>query len=206
MENYPVSLSIDYSEKSNRVTVLFRLFLAIPILIILVLLTSSGYDTEHATKEMGHVHYVGILFLPTLLMIVFMRKYPKWWFDWNLALTKFSIRVFSYLLLLRDEYPSTDEEQAVNVEINYPDVEKDLNQWLPLVKWLLAIPHYIVLILILIGVIISTILAWFIILFTGKYPKSMFDFVVGFLRWALRVNAYAILLTTDEYPPFSLSN
>jgi hypothetical protein len=210
MEQYPASLSIDYSEKSNRLTVVFRLVLAIPILIILILLTSSGHGSEHATEGVDGVHdgfhYVGILFLPTLLMIVFRRKYPKWWFDWNLALTKFSIRVSSYLLLLRDEYPSTDEEQAVNVEIIYPDVEKELNQWLPLVKWLLAIPHYIVLILILIGVIISTILAWFIILLTGKYPKGIFDFVVGFLRWALRVNAYAILLTTDQYPPFSLSS
>lgn len=206
MEKYPVSLSIDYSEKSNRVTVLFRFFLAIPILIILALLTSSGYESEQATKEVERVYSVGIVFLPTLLMIVFRKKYPKWWFDWNLALAKFSIRVSSYLLLLRDEYPSTDEEQAVNVEINYPDVEKELNRWLPLIKWLLAIPHFIVLIFIMLGVIFSTILAWFIILFSGKYPKSMFNFTVGFLRWVLRVDAYALLLTTDKYPPFSLSN
>jgi len=206
MEKYPISLSIDYSEKSNRVTVLFRLFLAIPILIILALLTSSSYESEQATKEVERVYSVGIVFLPTLLMIVFRKKYPKWWFDWNLALAKFSIRVSSYLLLLRDEYPSTDEEQAVNVEINYPDVEKELNRWLPLIKWLLAIPHFIVLIFLMLGVIFSTILAWFIILFTGKYPKSLFNFVVGFLRWFLRVEAYAILLTTDKYPPFSLSN
>ena len=205
MEKYPVSLSIDYSDKSKRLTVLFRLFLAIPILIILALLTSSSYDSQQAAKEVERVYYVGILFLPTLLMIVFRRKYPKWWFDWNLALTKFSLRVASYLLLLRDDYPSTDEEQAVNVQINYPDVEKELNQWLPLIKWLLVIPHFIVLCFIMIGVIFCTIIAWFIILLTGKYPKSMFDFVVGFLRWALRVDAYAILLTTDEYPPFSLS-
>ena len=205
MEKYPVSLSIDYSDKSKRLTVLFRLFLAIPILIILALLTSSSYESQQAAKEGERVYSVGILFLPTLLMIVFRRKYPKWWFDWNLALTKFSLRVASYLLLLRDDYPSTDEEQAVNVQINYPDVEKELNQWLPLIKWLLVIPHFIVLCFIMVGVIFCTIIAWFIILFTGKYPKSMFDFVVGSLRWILRVDAYAILLTTDEYPPFSLS-
>jgi len=204
MEKYPVSLNIDYSDKSNRITVLFRLFLAIPILIILALLTSSSYGTEQAAKEVGRVYSVGIIFLPTLLMIVFRRKYPKWWFDWNLALIKFSFRVASYLLLLRDEYPSTDEEQAVHVQIHYPDVEKELNQWLPLVKWLLIIPHFIVLCFITVGVIFCTLIAWFIILFIGSYPKSMFDFVVGSLRWILRVDAYAILLTTDEYPPFRL--
>jgi len=204
MEKYPVSLNIDYSDKSNRITVLFRLFLAIPILIILALLTSSSYGTEQAAKEVERVYSVGIIFLPTLLMIVFRRKYPKWWFDWNLALIKFSLRVASYLLLLRDEYPSTDEEQAVHVQIHYPDVEKELNQWLPLIKWLLVIPHFIVLCFIMVGVIFCTLIAWFIILFFGSYPKSMFDFVVGSLRWILRVDAYAILLTTDEYPPFRL--
>lgn len=197
MEKYPVSFNIDYTEKSNRITVLFRLILAIPILIILTLLTSTSY-------KVGHVYFAGIIFLPTLLMIIFGRKYPKWWFDWNLALIKFSLRVTSYLLLLRDEYPSTDEEQAVHVQIHYPDVGKELNQWLPLVKWLLAIPHFIVLCFIMVGVIFCTLIAWLIILFIGSYPKSMFDFVVGSLRWILRVTAYAILLTTDEYPPFRL--
>jgi hypothetical protein len=205
MEKFPVSLSVNYSEKSNRVTVLFRLFLAIPILIILALLTSSSYESEQASKQVEHVYSVGIIFFPTLLMIVFRKKYPKWWFDWNLALTKFSIRVGSYLLLLQDEYPSTDEEQSAQVQIPYPDVDKELNRWLPLVKWLLVIPHFIVLCFLVVGVIFCTIIAWFIILFSGKYPKSIFDFVVGFLRWILRVDAYAILLTTDKYPPFRLS-
>jgi len=205
MDNYPVSLGIDYSAKSNRLTVFFRFILAIPILIILALLTSEGYQSEQASEEVEHVYSVGIVFIPTLLMIVFRKKYPKWWFNWNLALTKFSLRVASYVLFLRDEYPSTDEEQAVHIEIPYPDVEKELNQWLPLIKWFLAIPHVIVLCFIMIGVIFCTILAWFIILFIGRYPKGMFEFVVGFLRWALRVDAYAILLTTDTYPPFRLN-
>jgi len=203
MTNYPASLSIDYSDKSDRLTVFFRIILAIPILIILALLTSSGYETSEGAKEF-HRYSVGIVFLPALLMIVFRRKYPKWWFDWNLALVRFCTRVASYMLLLRDEYPSTDEEQAVHIEIQYPNAGTDLNQWLPLVKWFLAIPHFVVLLFIWIGVAICTVLAWFIILFTGSYPKGIFDFVVGSLRWSLRVEAYSFLLTTDVYPPFSL--
>jgi len=204
MENFPASLSIDYSEKSDRVTVFFRLILAIPILIILGLLTSSSFESNEGTKEFHRVYSVGIVFLPALLMIVFRRKYPQWWFDWNLALVRFCTRVASYVLLLRDEYPSTDEEQAVHVEIQYPNAATELNQWLPLVKWFLAIPHIILLCFVFVGVVVCTVLAWFLILFTGRYPKGIFDFVVGSLRWSLRVEAYAFLLTTDVYPPFSL--
>lgn len=202
MDKYPVNLTINYPESANRFTVFFRLLMVIPIAIILGLLSYHGYNSEQFPEES---YWVGILFIPTLLMIVFRRKYPKWWFDWNVALTKFSLRVASYLLLLRHEYPSTDEEQAVHVEIEYPDVEKELNQWMPLIKWLLVFPHMIVLCFIMIGVLLCTIIAWVIILFSGKYPKSTFDFVVGALRWILRVEAYAILLTTDKYPPFRLS-
>jgi hypothetical protein len=137
-------------------------------------------------------------------MLVFKRKYPRWWFDWNIALTKFSTRVAACLALLRDEYPSTDEDQAVHIEIRYPDAREDLNQWLPLVKWLLAIPHYIVLFFLGIAAVFAVIIAWFAILFTGRYPKGLFEFVVGVMQWSLRVEAYAILLTTDEYPPFTL--
>ncbi len=139
-------------------------------------------------------------------MLLFRQKYPKWWFDWNLALTKFSTRVSAYLVLLRDEYPSTDEEQAVHLEIAYPDVSKDLKRGMPLVKWFLAIPHYILLFLLYIAVVVSVVIAWFAILFTGRYPRGLFGFVVGVLRWSLRVAVYAFLLTTDRYPPFSLSD
>jgi hypothetical protein len=139
-----------------------------------------------------------------MLMLVFKQKYPRWWFDWNIALTRFGTRVGAYLALLRDEYPSTDEDQAVHIEIPYPDAKKDLNRWLPLVKWFLAIPHYIVLFFLGIAAIFVVIVAWFAILFTGRYPKGLFDFVVGVMRWSLRVSAYAALLTTDEYPPFTL--
>jgi hypothetical protein len=138
-------------------------------------------------------------------MILFRQKYPRWWFDWNLAVARFATRVLSYLALLSDEYPSTDEEQAVHIDIPYPNVKDDLNRWLPLVKWFLAIPHLIVLWFLGIATIVVVIVSWFAILFTGRYPKDLFDFVVGVFRWYWRVLAYAFLLTTDRYPPFRLS-
>ncbi len=205
MENnsYPINLKIDYSDHSDRLKTFFRIILVIPILIILSLLSNSEvYDHDSTEKMIFSIG--GVVFVPTLLMILFRQKYPKWWFDWNLALTKFSIRVFSYILLLRDEYPSTDEDQAVHIDIPYPDVKKELVNWMPLVKWFLAIPHIIILCFLYIAVIFCTILAWIIILFTANYPKNLFTFVVGVIRWTLRVNAYVILLTTDKYPPFSL--
>lgn len=202
---YRVNLDIDYSETSNRLTVFFRIFIAIPILIIWGFLIGGQHDS--ATAEGTEVVYygVGFVFFPTVLMILFRQKYPRWWFDWNLNLAKFGVRVFTYLLFLRDEYPSTDEEQAVHIELPYPEVETELERWMPLVKWLLAIPHYIVLAFLIVGVVVCEIIAWFAILITGTYPRGLFDFVVGVMRWSLRVIAYAILLTTDRYPPFSLS-
>jgi hypothetical protein len=202
MNNYPATLTIDYPENANRITVLFRLFLIIPILIILVLLSYHGAGSKQFPDES---FWLGILVIPTLLMIVFRRKYPRWWFDWNVQLTKFSFRVGSYMLLLRHEYPSTDEEQGIHIKINYPNVKTELNRWMPLVKWLLVFPHLIVLFFLMIGVFTSTILAWVMILISGKYPKKMFNFVVGTLRWILRVQAYALLLITDKYPPFSFN-
>ena len=139
-----------------------------------------------------------------LLLILFRQKYPRWWFDWNVALLKFSNRVGVYFFLLRDEYPSTDEEQAVHVEIPYPDVPNELNRWLPLVKWILAIPHYVALAILGVIALLAVIVAWFAILITGSYPRALFDYVVGVGRWFIRVEAYMLLLTTDRYPPFSL--
>lgn len=202
MNNYPATLTIDYPENANRITVLFRLFLIIPILIILVLLSYHGAGSKQFPDES---YWVGILVIPTLLMIVFRQKYPRWWFDWNEKLIKFSFRIMSYVLLLQHEYPSTDEDQGIHIKINYPNVKTELNRWMPLVKWLLVFPHLIVLFFLMIGVFTSTILAWVMILISGKYPKKMFNFVVGTLRWILRVQAYALLLITDKYPPFSLS-
>jgi len=204
---YPVNLSIDYPDRNlNRLTTFFRIFTVIPIAIIIGLLTSGNYGGTAEGSESYQYAAAGLVFLPLVLMILFRQKYPKWWFDWNVALTKFCNRVGAYIGLLTDEYPSTDEEQAVHIEIPYPDVKNELNRWLPLVKWLLAIPHYIVLAFLGIAAIVCVVIAWFAILFTGRYPRGLFDFVVGVFRWGLRVDAYAFLLVTDHYPPFRLSS
>ncbi len=183
----------------DRLTTFFRPVVVVPIAVILGLVTGVRADAANAG-----ISGTGILVGATALMLLFRHKYPRWWFDWNLALTRFSTRVSAYLALLGDEYPSTDEDQAVHIDIPYPDAEHELNRWLPLVKWFLAIPHFIVLSLLLIAVLVCVVIAWFAILFTGRYPRSLFDFVVGVFRWCLRVDAYALLLTTDQYPPFSL--
>jgi hypothetical protein len=202
---YPATLIIDYPDRPlNRLTTFFRIFTVIPIAIILVLVSSRNFDWSRANGWDWQYAAGGILFLATLFMILFRQKYPRWWFDWNIALVKFGTRVATYIGLLTDVYPSTDEEQAVHIEIPYPDVPKDLNRWLPLVKWFLAIPHYIILAFLVIAAIVCVVIAWFAILFTGRYPRGLFDFVVGVSRWGLRVAAYAFLLTTDRYPLFSL--
>lgn len=188
---YPARLSVDYPDRQlDRLSSALRFLYVIPIGIVSASISNSVN---------------GILFLPVLLLIVFRQKYPRWWFDWHLNITRFSTRIGAYGLLLRDEYPSTDEEQAVHLDITYPNVGTELNRWLPLVKWALAIPHYIVLAFLLIGVIVAWVIAWFAILFTGRYPRGLFDYMVGVMRWSLRVQAYAWLMTTDKYPPFSLS-
>jgi len=204
---YPVSLSIDYPDRNlDRLTTFFRIFTAIPIVIIIGLLFSAEYGGDGPGEWTYRYAAAGLVVLPLVLMLLFRQKYPRWWFDWNVALIKFSTRVEAYLALLRDEYPSTDEDQAVHIEISYPDAKNELNRWLPLVKWFLAIPHYIVLFFLGIAAIVSIVIAWFAILFTGRYPKGLFEFVVGVFRWCLRVAAYAFLLTTDRYPPFALSD
>jgi len=214
LEPYPARLDIDYPEKLNRVTTLFRLIWAIPVLIILSLLSASASETVTVITDTGETvsqvtrtgaGITGGLFVATMLMIVFRQRYPRWWFDFARELSRFGARVGAYLALLTDRYPSTVEEQSVHLEIDYPDVESDLNRWLPLVKWLLAIPHYIVLAVLLVATIVAVVIAWFAILFTGRYPRGLFDFVVGVGRWSLRVQAYAFLLVTDKYPPFSLN-
>ncbi len=201
---YPVNLEVDYPDRAlNRLTTAFRIILILPILAVLALVSGPAWTPR------GHSFAIviatgGLLFVPTLLMLLFRQKYPRWWFDWNVALTRFSLRVGSYFALLTDSYPSTEDEQAVHAEIPYPDVQKELLTGLPLVKWFLAIPHYVVLFFLAIAAVIVILIAWFAILFTGRYPRSLFDFVVGVLRWGLRVNGYAFLLVTDHYPPFSL--
>ncbi|MEJ2666397.1 MAG: DUF4389 domain-containing protein [Deinococcales bacterium] len=208
-EGYAARLQIDYPERLNRLTSFFRLIWIIPIAIIICLLTATGSETvisstgHTVTRSTGGI--TSGLWLATLLMIVFRARYPRWWFDFARELARFGARVGAYLALLTDAYPSTVEEQAVHLEIDYPDVEHDLSRWLPLVKWLLAIPHYVVLAFLWIGVIFAVILAWFAILFTRRYPQTLFDYVTGVSRWSLRVYAFAFLLVTDRYPPFSLA-
>lgn len=211
--SYPVRLTIDYPESLNRASTFFRLIWAIPILIILSLLTATASDTVTVITDSGEVvsritttglGITGGLFVATMFMIVVRQRYPRWWFDFALALNRFSNRVGAYLGLLTDRYPSTEAEQSVHLDFDYPDVEQDLNRWMPLVKWLLAIPHYIILALLAVGAILAIVIAWFAILITGRYPRALFDYVVGVGRWALRVQAYASLLITDRYPPFSL--
>ncbi len=212
---YAARLQIDYPEKLDRLTTFFRLVWIIPIAIILGLISGAGQTvtTTVVLNQAGEVvnrtrntagGLASGLAVATALMILFRQRYPRWWFDFARELTRFGYRVGAYLVLLTDQYPSTVEEQAVHLEIDYPDVKHDLNRWMPLVKWLLAIPHYIVLGLLAIATFFAVVIAWFAILASGQYPRGLFDFVVGVGRWGLRVNAYAFLLVTDRYPPFSL--
>jgi hypothetical protein len=202
---YPVAFDVEYPERHlNRLTTFFRPFVAIPILIVLGLVLGGTYQSEYDENTV-YVAGGGILVAPTVLMLLFRRKYPRWWFDFNRELARFIARVFVYCALLDDRYPSTDESQGVRFEFDYPDAERDLNRWLPLVKWFLAIPHYIVLAFLWIAAFFVVVVAWFAILFTGRFPRGLHDFVVGVARWHARVAAYVALLVTDRYPPFSLS-
>jgi Domain of unknown function (DUF4389) len=201
-----VNLSVEYPDRPlDRLTTAFRIFVAIPIMIVLGAVSGTTWSYYSSS---GTVHVVagagGLLFLGPLLMILFRQKYPRWWFDWNLELQRFTNRVLVYVLLMDDRYPSTDQEQGLRLDYAYPDVPRELNRFLPLVKWLLAIPHYIVLAFLWIAVFFVVIVAWFAILFTGRYPRGIFDFVEGVVRWGQRVVAYAFTLVTDRYPPFSL--
>ncbi len=205
---YPARLDVEYTDRHSRITTLFRVILIIPIAIVISVLTAGATRTvESSTGEVVRTSSGGIaagLFVATLLMIVVRQRYPRWWFDFALELARFGARVAAYLTLLTDDYPSTVEEQKVHLQIDYPDAQRDLNRWLPLVKWLLAVPHVIVLGVLSVGAAVVVVIAWFAILFTGRYPRGLFDFVVGVGRWWLRVQAYATLLVTDRYPAFSL--
>src|SRR5437764_8861481 len=201
---YPVQFSVDYPDRElDRLTTFFRPIMAVPILLVLAAISGGTLRFSQAGTA-GLLGSGGLLFLPPLLLIVFRQKYPRWWFDWNLELLRFSNRVTAYLALLDDRYPSTDEQHSVHLDFPYPDVRETINRWLPLVKWLLAIPHYIVLAFLDIAAVVVVIVAWLAILFTGRYPRSLFDFIVGVMRWHNRVAGYALVLITDQYPPFRL--
>jgi hypothetical protein len=203
---YPVNFSVDYPDRDlNRLTTFFRIFTVIPIAIVAALLAHSAYANEGYYDLAYYAGgAIGLVGLPAGLMILFRKKYPRWWFDWNLELMRFVARISVYSSLMDDEYPSTDEQQSVHLDFPYPDVENDLGRGMPIVKWLLAIPHYIVLFFLFIGVFFALIGAWFAILFTGRYPRGIFTFVEGVHRWYYRVAAYAFTLVTDRYPPFQL--
>lgn len=204
--NEPVRLSVDYPDRDlNRLTTFFRVFTAIPILIVL---GSVGGGMVQWGSDQGTAAAAGaggFLFFGPLLMILFRQKYPRWWFEWNLELMRFTNRVGIYLGLMDDRYPSTDEHQSVHLDIDYPEVSQDLNRWLPLVKWFLAVPHYVVLLFLYVAAVVVVVIAWFAILFTGRYPRGLFDFVEGVIRWHNRVVGYAFILVTDHYPPFRLA-
>ncbi len=205
--SYALTFDVDYPDRPlDRVTSALRIFTVIPIAIVLAALGAMSTSGSSGGDLLGFAASgASLLFLAPLLMIVFRGKYPRWWFDWNRELLRFSNRVYAYGALLNDKYPSTDEQQYVKLELDYPDAQGTLNRWLPLVKWLLAIPHYLVLFFLYLGALFVVIAAWFAILFTGRYPRALFDYVVGVMRWSNRVTAYAFLLVTDEYPPFRLS-
>ena len=207
-DDYPVQYDVDYPDRPlNRLTTFFRLFTVIPIAIVLAAVSGTSFSAGGGSED-AYVYGAaagGFLFGGPLLMILFRKKYPRWWFDWNQELARFTSRVHIYFSLLDDRYPSTDERQSLRLDIRYPDAQTDLMRGMPLVKWLLAVPHYVVLFFLSIGLFFAVFVAWFAILFTGRYPRGLFDFVVGVQRWFWRVGAYAFLLTTDRYPPFRLA-
>ena len=205
--NNPVEFDIDYPDQQrDRTRTFFRAVMVLPMLVVLAAL---GGPAIGGTNGGGPLFFIGLanglIVIPPMLTIVLREKYPRWWFDFNLAFLRFDNRVLGYLLLMSDEYPSTDDEQSVHLEVPYPDVRSDLNRWMPLVKWFLAIPHYLALLILDFGVVIATIGAWVAIVFTGRHPRRLFDYTVGVMRWHNRVVCYAFALVTDRYPPFRLS-
>lgn len=211
---YPARLEIDYQEKLGRASTIFRIILIIPIAIIAGILTSGSGSAVLVVNEAGDVvreysssgaGIIGALFLVTVLVILFRKRYPRWWFDFNLALHRFLFRIATYLFVLTDKYPSTEDEQNIHLDADYPDAQRDLMRGMPLVKWFLAIPHYVILFFLWIAAYVVIIVGWFAVIILGRYPRGLFDFVVGVMRWSWRVQAYAFLLVTDRYPPFRLS-
>jgi hypothetical protein len=203
---YPLTFSVDYPDRElDRLSTAFRIVWIIPIAILAATVEGGSFGAQAGGQGVRYAGGgIGVLFIPVLLMLLFRKKYPRWWYDWNLQLARFSNRIAVYFALMDDRYPSTDEQQAVHLDFQYPDAEHNLGRGMPLVKWLLAIPHYVVLIFLTIGGLFAAIGAWFAILFTGHYPRSLFDYIEGVIRWHNRVGAYAFLLITDRYPPFSL--
>ena len=205
-DDYPLTFAVEYPDRSlDRLSTAFRILTIIPIAILAGFLEGGSFATNAGASGARYAAGgIGILVIPVVLMLLFRKKYPRWWYDWNLQLTRFTNRIVVYFALMNDRYPSTDDEQSVHLEFPYPDADHDLSRGLPVVKWLLAIPHYVVLFFLTIAAFFAAIMAWFAVLFTGRYPRPLFDFIEGVIRWHNRVGAYAFLLITDRYPPFSL--
>jgi hypothetical protein len=182
---YPLTFSVDYPDRSlNRISTALRIFTIIPIAILAATVEGGRFGANVGGAGARYAGGgIGALFIPVLLTLVFRKKYPRWWYDWNLQLARFTNRIAVYLALMDDHYPSTDEQQAVHLAFPYPDAERDLSRGLPLVKWLLAIPHYIALIFLTIGALLAAIFAWFAIVLTGRYPRSVFEYIEGVIRW-----------------------
>ena len=203
----PIEFDIEFPDRErDRLSTVFRPFLAVPILVVLAALGGPALGGARAGGGLFFIGLAsGLVVVPPLLTIVFRQKYPRWWFDFNLAFLRFDNRVIGFLLLTCDEYPSTDDEQSVRLDVPYPDVRTDLNRFMPLIKWFLAIPHYLALLVLDLGVVIATIAAWVTIILTGSHPRRLFNYTVGVMRWHTRVVCYAFALFTDDYPPFRLS-
>ena len=144
---YPVQFSVDYPDRPlDRKSTLLRVFYVLPIWVVLAFMSGTTYAFGLEKVSLASAQVGGVLFVPIVLMLLFQNKYPRWWFEWNLALMQFTNRVVAYMFLLTDVYPSTDEEQSVHLDIAYPDTEWGLNRVMPLFKWLFAFPHYIALV------------------------------------------------------------
>ena len=182
----------------NRLTAFFRIILVVPAFIFV-----ASFSPTSAFSDDAMSIYAGLLALPAALAIIVRQVYPSYVLAFNDALLSLQTRVDAYLLLLTDEYPSIEENDVVSV--TFPEVDaKQLNRWLPLVKWLLAVPLYLVGIVYVIYAAILTVIAWFSVLFTGNYPEFCAEGVVGTIAYWNRVAGYALLLVTDEYQTFSL--
>ena len=200
--DYPVRFEVDYPERLGRVSTVFRIILYIPIAIFLALVGGQAFsygDVGDATST-GLAGGGGIVL--AIWATVIVRQYvPRWLFDFQVALMRFQARAYGYLALLTDRFPAFEGEYPISFDVRYPD---KLNRWkVAIWKIITSIPHIIILIFLYVAAFVVVVIAWFAILFTGRYPQGLHTFVAGVFRWSLRVQAYIFSLT-DEYPPFSL--
>jgi len=186
-------------EDRNRLTAFFRLVIVMPVAIYVSAFAIDSISTDTWGYSLG-----GLIFLPTLLALVFRGIYPSYALAFNHALISLETRVNAYALLLTDDYPSIEENDIVKITLPEVGEGSQLNRYLPLIKWFLAIPLYVMAIIYLVYGLFLTLFAWLSILFSGKYPVWCADAMVGILAFYNRVYGYAFILITDEYPSFSL--